>query len=504
MNYESTYCECGGPSGAQGGCEDLPHPNGPPHACLQVLGGPNTRGKIGRSQGTRGPTPGYLTQGPPTPITPNPTINLGNTQMSLHHNQGSRENGGNEREMEQGAQPAHEQPVTQSGPPNTESDTIFSGGDPAIQHPNSYPPTSYISTPSARALRGCRNRRRTPIEIDNAPRKLAQLRESQHNSLGTPANKSKKPRAHLLIASINIKGRGASDVTYPEHKWNAIYRVMLKRKMAILAVHETHLSEDHLADLPDSYIDKKLKVFNTINRDRPNAAGTAIVLNDDLIHTDPVRATTLIHGRAICIETHWKGGKTLTVLSLYAPNDTMQNNMNFWHELTRQFLTLDIPTPDIVLTEDTADRSNGKPDHGGAIAALHKFKTILKMRDGWRDTFPTRREFSHLHVAASGETTASRIDRIYVNEDLLPFCHEWRIEDDFGGVTDHRMVSMVLNSPELPELGKGRPTMHQSSIESTYFMQKAMDESVKLLTPLLNFNEATRTESQNVQTVLKR
>lgn len=52
----------------------------------------------------------------------------------------------------------------------------------------------------------------------------------------------------------------------------------------------------------------------------------------------------------------------------------------------------------------------------------------------------------------------SRIDRIYLEESLLAYSWDWKI-DHSGINTDHAMISMTLLNPWQPYIGKGRYAM---------------------------------------------
>ncbi|KAK1227730.1 hypothetical protein PQX77_009256, partial [Marasmius sp. AFHP31] len=474
--------ECADPSGARGGLWDPAHTSGPPQSCLQAMG----IGETSRSQGTRGPIPGYLMRGPPSRTTSVGLVAPGSTHetrqpsstgwqlpqlnSSLSHT---------ETEHDSISQ-AHQSRRRRANNRDTDTTNSTSSLPPAV--------SQNTSTISTCLRRGPNQRRRTPILLEDAPLRLKNLRLAQHNTLGAPTNPGKQTRAHIKIGSINIKGRGASHIYDQGHKWNDIFRVMTTAKYAIMGVHESHLSPEQTEEINSSYVGQKIKVFSTIDEGAPNAAGTALALNSNLIHTDPTRVTTLIRGRALLVECCWKDNKSLAILSLYAPNDTMANNRKFWKELTKQYLEFNIPVPDIILTdsnivEEAMDRSNIRPDLLSAVEAFHDFKTILRMRDS--------------------TLTASRIDRIYVCEDILPFCYEWSILDDFGGISDHRLVSVTLNSPELPSPGDGRYSIHQTSVDNKLFMTKLMESSYARLHSIITFEETARSNTYNVQVLYR-
>jgi hypothetical protein len=99
----------------------------------------------------------------------------------------------------------------------------------------------------------------------------------------------------------------------------------------------------------------------------------------------------------------------------------------------------------------------------------------------------------------------SPLDCIYVSSILLPNCMHWEISDKFGELTDHQIVSTIVNTPNAPHKGKGRYTMNLRSLEN----EKLMDSMIRMgadLNSELEILSTTgqRSEDLNPQVLLHR
>ncbi|KAJ3751592.1 Endonuclease/exonuclease/phosphatase, partial [Lentinula raphanica] len=317
----------------------------------------------------------------------------------------------------------------------------------------------------------------------------------------------KKIKGHLKIASINIKGRGADSISHAKHKWREIYGCMMRNKIAILAVQETHLSQAQVEEINQSWFGKQLLVFNTIDPDHANAAGTAIVLNKDLVNTNMVKVHDIVPGRTFCLKLPWYQNKTLTILATYAPNDSMTSNKQFWELLTDKWLKTELPVPDIFmgdhnLVEEGFDRTTGKADNHEATAAFVTFKSLFTMKDGWRKYNPDTREFTHTHWGPNGCATMSRLDRIYLREELIKYSRGWDISDEIGDITDHKLVLATILTPGLPYQGPGRYTIKPFILENPQLVTEIMDLCIKASQAMdICSSSELRTEEHNPQVI---
>ncbi|KAJ6474898.1 hypothetical protein C8R45DRAFT_805109, partial [Mycena sanguinolenta] len=130
-------------------------------------------------------------------------------------------------------------------------------------------------------------------------------------------------------------------------KWPEVSRIMYDEKIGILAIGESHLSDEIEADLAC----KRLKLFTTIDPDpaRQNSAGVALVFNRDITNTEDIETWEIIPGRALLAKIPWHRKRVLTVLAIYVPADSMAANKNFWEELSQIWMTRVLPVPDMML-----------------------------------------------------------------------------------------------------------------------------------------------------------
>ena len=252
-----------------------------------------------------------------------------------------------------------------------------------------------------------------------------------------------------------MRGRTSHTGGFRREKWYEILGVIYSSRTAILAIQESHLTDDLAANISKTF-DTKLALFHSPLPDNRNAAGVAIVINKALLKADGVTCEEIIPGRAILASIPWHANSTIKILNVYAPNDP-PNNEKFWSSLneitsSNPHLKPDIMLGDFNLVEDSLDRLPCHPDDPNAVAALGELKGNLNLIDGWRRTFPDKRDYSHQHTPNASQ---GRIDRIYISNNLIGHAKEWAI-DPPRIETDHWLVSVKISTPEAPLIGRGR------------------------------------------------
>ena len=125
----------------------------------------------------------------------------------------------------------------------------------------------------------------------------------------------KSSKASLKIASLNIKGRRCSEID----KWMHIPQLMHENNFAIVAVQETHLTDD-LADQFKNLFSTRLTLHFSPDPHSRNVRGVTLVLNKKHIKTENVKEMVIIPGRAIPINVPWQDNKKINILAIYAPN----------------------------------------------------------------------------------------------------------------------------------------------------------------------------------------
>ncbi|PBK78780.1 DNase I-like protein, partial [Armillaria solidipes] len=319
--------------------------------------------------------------------------------------------------------------------------------------------------------------------------------------LSTPIKKN--TRAHIKIAALNINGQGGTSLRDPNNKWNQIPSLMCRKKLGALVVGESHLSPEDLENLNTKYMNR-IKLFNSPHPERARGrAGIAVILNKEITNTEDVTTQVLIPGHAMLLRLPWHGKHILTILAIYAPNESTAINKAFWEELRCLWINLDIPIPDLILgdmnvVEDAIDRLPSNHHDRAAATALDNLKTLLGLTDGWRDTFPTTKAYT-FHQKATGHR--SRIDRIYAGQEIMKQCHGWTIEDS-GIETDHDLISTEIRFRNAPYIGKGRWSMPLYILKDKVYAQQVHEAGLKLQEELERTKNA-RTSTVNPQTLLR-
>ena len=129
----------------------------------------------------------------------------------------------------------------------------------------------------------------------------------------------------------------------------------------------------------------------------------------------------LVPGRAILVSTPWYQQKRINILNVYAPNDPNKNTL-MWEKIHNAILNL--PQPDIIMgdfnfIEDPLDRLPAHHDNPNTIDTWQALKSHLSLTDGRCASSPKSLGYTFAQSARQGGHQ-SRLDRIYVHEDMLP------------------------------------------------------------------------------------
>jgi len=197
-----------------------------------------------------------------------------------------------------------------------------------------------------------------------------------------PRNIPRSDKDYLKIATLNMRGRTCTIQGYRQDKWFQIYRILNTSQTAILAIQETHLT-DELANNIRLSFDSKLALHYSPLPETRNADGVAFVINKGLLNAEKVSCEEIIPGRAILATISWHADTKIKILNIYTPNDT-RNNELFWEKLNEIMSAHPNQRPDIMmgdfnLVEDSLDRLPCHPDNASAVAALGELKYNLNL-----------------------------------------------------------------------------------------------------------------------------
>ena len=273
----------------------------------------------------------------------------------------------------------------------------------------------------------------------------------------------------MTIASLNMRGRYSDNGT--TDKWRDINQLMKESKINLLTIQEAHLKQDEVDDL-HTLFGTRLKIIASQGENH-RAAGVAIVVNKERSMHEDIEEYELVPGRALLAKIPWHGDLLLTVLNVYAPNNHAESEI-FFKNLELQFETKTLPLPDLMmgdfnLVEDAIDRLPAHRDHEGATQALFELRSLLGLKDGWRQHNGNDKGYTYLQKT---NKIHSRIDRIYATTKILQTSNEWNISHTPIS-TDHSLISVKIADPGSPKQGHGRWQMQPYLLRDQGFQSEA-------------------------------
>ncbi|KAF9001754.1 Endonuclease/exonuclease/phosphatase [Cyathus striatus] len=286
-----------------------------------------------------------------------------------------------------------------------------------------------------------------------------------------------------------MKG-GRSDNTEP--KWHRINQIMLRNDIGIMALQETHLKDTATLKLNNTFA-RQMRIINSIHPESTSSAGVAFVLSKHCTLWNEARTIEVIPGRAILLIVQWrKNGEVLKLLNVYSPN-SKQDKIDFWTRLRNVLESGAIPKPNIILgdfnmVEDSADRLPAHLDDHESVNAFKQIKSLLHLKDGWRDANPNELAFTYKQALLNPD---SRIDRIYMTDNFLRHSRNWDIFHSGIESTDHQVVHVQVYDPGAPEIGPGHWTIPSFALEDTKLMKEITNITEDLQTNLASLNQHT-------------
>lgn len=302
---------------------------------------------------------------------------------------------------------------------------------------------------------------------------------------GENRERNTKKRANITIASLNLNG-AAAPTQGMNHidKWATINSTIRTEKIAILALQETHLDERMLGDITRCF-GKNFDIVNSSDPGNPRgSAGVAFVVNKALIAPTKMDTYILRQGRAIMLKIKWSDVDEITIINIYAPNNTREQP-TFWAQVDLERRTKHLPKPDFLLgdfniTEDPIDRSPPRANDRTAIEALRETRHTWGVQDQWRHDNPTGRIFTFRQLRERAYNHA-RLDRIYSANRHACNLFEWKAGPS-AIPTDHCMVSVKFAPKDAPLIGSGRWTWPLTSIPNDALIDKVIRKGIQVQT----------------------
>ncbi|TEB24503.1 DNase I-like protein, partial [Coprinellus micaceus] len=244
-----------------------------------------------------------------------------------------------------------------------------------------------------------------------------------------------------------------------------INALMRDRSINILALQETHLMEEKVAQL--GQFQKRLRILCSPDPQNPSGkGGVALVINKHNTNWKEVEEDEIYPGRAILATIKWKEDTSLGILAVYAPSGNDTENAAFWKELQQRLARLrrrgkrvDVLLGNFNMVEwGMNDRTPPRNEAQTVLNAFEEMKRSNDLHDGWREVNPNGRTttFTSAPHHETGLRSYARLDRIYVRGTCTKWCDEWEIKPP-GLRSDHDMVLMLLTPKGMPYVGGGRP-----------------------------------------------
>ncbi|KAI0677755.1 Endonuclease/exonuclease/phosphatase, partial [Trametes maxima] len=316
------------------------------------------------------------------------------------------------------------------------------------------------------------------------------------NGRGRARKEKRAPsKAKIKIASLNMKGFGTPNREEASNKWMLVNQVIREKKIAIMALQETHLDRKR-AEAIEEIFGRHVKVlYSGDTQNETGARGVAFAINLRIMKEATPQIKEVIPGRAAILEIEWSCERTLRILNVYGPNATTENAA-FWDTLKNKNLgRMDIMMGDFNIVEEAVDRLPPRRDRETAVSAMRSLKTKMGMHDGWRDRNPAKVAFT---FCQPGGTAQSRLDRIYIKEAIRRETNEWEITES-GIPTDHRMVAVEIENYKAPYVGRGRWAMPTHLLNDEKMRKEMKEIGGRLIKKLEAIT--VRTERNNPQSV---
>ncbi|KAF9022110.1 DNase I-like protein [Hymenopellis radicata] len=311
----------------------------------------------------------------------------------------------------------------------------------------------------------------------------------------------------MRISSLNIKGRTSiDDEDGTQEKVNQIPNMMRSRRIGMLALQETHYTEDYVAEVTARFGDTiHIEYSRPVGRRASRAEGVALVFYKPTTNVLGIEKREVIPGRSMIVASHWHGEDELKTMVGYAPNAAKENK-EFWQTNEKYIDENPEWTPDAVcidanLVPEAIDRLPAHEDDQEAVAAMKSFLKKCDLVDGWREENPGESRFTFTQETDC--PSHSRLDRIYVKRSRIAQSRSWDMElTKIDGIkTDHKRVSCEITTAEAPEQGHGRYTA-PLYVAKTSKMVQLVDKTGKELTSKMMLAAAEqRTEKVNPQTL---
>jgi exonuclease III len=305
----------------------------------------------------------------------------------------------------------------------------------------------------------------------------------------TPGPAPRKKRNCQKLATFNMNGNA-------NRKWMRMNQLMRDKRIAILAVQESHLTIETEAQIK-ALFNNRLHLMHSPDPERPSAKnGVAFVINKQYVpQWELAECITIIPGRAILLRINMLESGKMNILNVYAPSGNPNENAGFWREISQKTPTntvIDVMLGDFNMVEESRDRSSGSLDPEETLTSLATIKEKHRLTDGWRSRHPLSLEYSHRATNGS----MSRLDRIYVRNNDLHQMGEWETIESH--LSDHKIIALSIHDRASPEIGHDKRTFPSFLLRNKKFTDDLIKKGLELQKMQVN---TERSDINNIQTM---
>ncbi|KAI0716318.1 Endonuclease/exonuclease/phosphatase, partial [Earliella scabrosa] len=304
-------------------------------------------------------------------------------------------------------------------------------------------------------------------------------------------------KGRIKIATLNMRGYGAQGARDIDDKWMRLNQVMRENRIAILALQETHLTEERVLRLNELFNATLFVIASLDDENQRGARGVAFAVNKRLMSTEGLTIREVVPGRAVSLGVPWSADRPLHIMNVYAPNASAENDA-FWKTLKAKVVAGQHPRPDVIVgdfnvVEEALDRLPPRKDAEAAVQSLQDMLRTFKMCDVWRRRNEGVRAYTYLQTSTGSQ---SRIDRTYLAEGLAKGAEHLDIVGP-GVQTDHRMATFSLAKHRAPHMGGGRWAFTTALLDDPEYRKTLEGLTRKLQSDIAALRD--RTEDLNAQ-----
>ncbi|KIJ33390.1 hypothetical protein M422DRAFT_264654 [Sphaerobolus stellatus SS14] len=253
---------------------------------------------------------------------------------------------------------------------------------------------------------------------------------------------------------------------------------MQQTQIGVLAIQESHFTDTALQGLENTF-NGRMQILNSIDETNPNSKGVAFLLNKQSTAWKDTKTVEIVPGHALLLLLPWHNDQTLNVLNVYAPNPHNENE-TFWSKFHKKWKDDGLPKihfllGDFNMVENSIDRLPVHNGPQGPHESLAKFKSLLRLIDGWQHENPD----IVAHTWHQNQCDIySRLDCIYTTETIFKHTCNWSMSPP-PILTDPDIVNIRVFNIDMLYIGNGHWSVPLFTLKEEKIMKEQIYNSFK-------------------------